>query len=245
MDLLSCLPHLFDPGDREPRQRLSLRNVRRDHKGKRKETLDDRFDRIGSKERRAALGHHHRIDHQSLDTVRLHFRCNDVDDPGVGEHPGFGGIDGDIFEDRIDLSADELRRQVVDPLDAHGVLGRHGCDRRCPEDAQGGEGFQIGLDPRPAPGIRTCNGQCAAHRLTSFHVHLPDLPVANLLPPHSLLNDPTCSPDAASTDGKIQEYRSRSGSVPWITAPAAPVRRRMEISRMASWEYRPHIPIGS
>ncbi len=40
-------------------------------------------------------------------------------------------------------------------LDAHSVLGRHRRDRRGAEDTQGGEGFQIGLDPRAAAGIES------------------------------------------------------------------------------------------
>src|SRR5574337_2130165 len=100
--------------------------------------------------------------------MRLHLLRNHLDDRCAGEHPGLGWGDIDILKARVDLAPDELKRQVVYALYTDRILGRNRRDHRRPEDTKGRKGFQIGLNPRSTPGIRSRDGQRRPHRsLTS------------------------------------------------------------------------------
>ena len=70
-----------------------------------------------------------------------------------GEHPGLGGPHVEVTHYREHLGGDQFGIEVEDRRDADGVLGGDGrqCGRAV--HAEGGEGSQVGLDSRAAPGI--------------------------------------------------------------------------------------------
>ena len=76
-----------------------------------------------------------------------------VDDRAGEEHPRLRGVDADVVRHRVELRADERRRQLEDRVDADRVLRRERDDRRHAVGAGGGERLEVGLDPGAAAGV--------------------------------------------------------------------------------------------
>ena len=78
-----------------------------------------------------------------------------ADDGRRRKHPRLGGLDADVACDGFDLAGDDVERDLVETLDAHRVLHRHGGHRDAGVHAEEREGAHIGLDARAAAGVRT------------------------------------------------------------------------------------------
>ena len=118
--------------------------------------------RIGLEQRRAALGHHHRIEHHRHvpDAGRAPPAPPAIvsTDP---EHADLHGVDADVLGDRPHLPDDRLGRDRRDPLDGDRVLPGDGRDRRHAVHAAARERLQVGLDPRAAARVRAGDRQDA------------------------------------------------------------------------------------
>ena len=106
------------------------------------------------------LGDHHGVDDHRCALGQLVERLGDRgDDLGVGEHPDLDGVERDVFEHGANLREDHLRRDRLDRPHRERVLGRYRRDRADPVNAAAGEGLEVGLDPRPAAGVRAGDRQ--------------------------------------------------------------------------------------
>ena len=88
-----------------------------------------------------------------LDHHAHHFR--------VVQHANFYGISANVFQHRIDLRTQHLRRNAVDGAYALGVLRSDGGNCRHAVATQGAEGFQIRLNTSAAAAVRASNRQHA------------------------------------------------------------------------------------
>ena len=85
--------------------------------------------------------------------MRLEVVRDRLDQRAREEHPGLRRVDADVVEDRVELRAHELRRQLVDRGDADRVLRRQRDEHRRAVRAGGGERLQVGLDAGAAAGV--------------------------------------------------------------------------------------------
>ncbi|SDI33769.1 hypothetical protein SAMN04488026_100242 [Aliiruegeria lutimaris] len=97
----------------------------------------------------AALGHHHRVEHDGAGEPRQRLR-HGHGDLGIGNHADFDRVNVDIVEHQPDLLIDELSRHNVDAGDTLRVLRRQRGDCRHSIDAARRERLQIRLDARAA-----------------------------------------------------------------------------------------------
>ena len=77
-----------------------------------------------------------------------------LDRRGCGEHAGLHGRDVEVADDAVHLRDAPFRDRCCDGADTLGVLCRHGRDGRRGVHREGAEGSKVGLDARPAPGVR-------------------------------------------------------------------------------------------
>ena len=134
----------FGPvADEQPRLDL----VRRHHGCEGEEPRDQRCDGVLLQQPRARARDHHRVDHERHRMLGEEVRDR-LDHRRREEHPRLGRVNADVVEDRLELGAHELRRQLVHGDHADRVLRGQRDDRARAEAAGGGEGLQVGLDPR-------------------------------------------------------------------------------------------------
>ena len=74
--------------------------------------------------------------------------------------------------DRFDLRGDDFRGNLVDAGYTHGVLGSDSSKGGGAVDPQSREGFKIGLNPGPAPGVGARYGHGRAHLVANHHLTL-------------------------------------------------------------------------
>ena len=165
-----ALPRLGRPRDRPTADALGFGEVRRQQGRQREEPLQVLYG-IGIEQRVAALRDHDRIEHDRRSHMSRGGRGgrrspggkqagrDRVDDRAAGEHPDLHRVDARIGEDGIDLRRHEACRQGLNGGHAERVLRRNGRDRCHAVAAVGGEGLEIGLDPRPPTRIRTGDRQ--------------------------------------------------------------------------------------
>lgn len=156
----SSLALLGEATDRGAEQHLCLAQVRGEDAGVWQQRLDVERLRLGIEQAIAAGGHHHGVDDEVRQSTRRRELRDRGDDGGRGEHAGLHRGDGQVLEDRFDLLDDELRGHDVDAVDAAGVLGGQCRDGRGAVDAEGSEGFEVGLDAGATAGVRAGDGQC-------------------------------------------------------------------------------------
>ena len=108
-------------GDGDPGQRLGLGRVGRDQRGAGHELAQGLERRLGD-QARAALGDHHRIDHQrDVRPVRQRrdYRLGDI---RIAQHAGLDRVSADIAQHHADLGGDHLGRDGMHTMDAARVL---------------------------------------------------------------------------------------------------------------------------
>ena len=116
--------------------------------------LDQRRLGVRVEQRRAALGDHHRVDHDRRVADEVERLDDRLDRRLVAEHPDLDRVDADVGGDRLDLGDDDLGRHRDHQLDADRVLGGDRGDRGRPVDAAARERLQVGLDAGAAAGVR-------------------------------------------------------------------------------------------
>jgi hypothetical protein len=122
-------------------------------------------DRVILEELRAAACDHDRI-HDEWHAGVGEVVGNGPDQLRREEHPRLRRIDPDVVEDRLELSADELGRELVHRRNLDRVLRGQRDDRRHPVAAGSRERLQVRLDPRASAGVRPGNGQCSRNHLS-------------------------------------------------------------------------------
>ena len=106
-------------GSGRAEQHRRLGQVGRDHLGERHQAFADRGDGVGGEQRVAALGHHHRVEHDVPRAVTRGARRRSPRRwPPTADHADLDRIDPDVLEHGVDLVGDEGR------LDAAGSRGR-------------------------------------------------------------------------------------------------------------------------
>jgi hypothetical protein len=144
-----------------------LVEVRRHDRREREEARDEDVDSVVLKQLRAAARDHHGVDgerHVDVGEVVRHRS----DQLRGEEHPGLGGVDADVVEDRVELRADEIGRKLVHSRDGGRVLRRQRDEDARPVTAGGRKRLQVGLDAGPAAGIRRRDRECARNHLPPF-----------------------------------------------------------------------------
>jgi len=116
-------------------------------------------DGVFAEESRAALGNHHRVNHQVADSVSLDLIRDRLDDLGAGEHPSLGRLDAEVLHDGVDLGPDHRHRELQDVGDRQRVLGGDGGDRGGAVDSEGREGLEVRLDARATARVRAGDGE--------------------------------------------------------------------------------------
>ena len=86
-------PHVVDRMNRVPGQRLGLWNIRCHDMREREELRPYRRDRLLFEQAVAALGDHHRVNHDMRQVELGDRRRDGLDDGGIGEHADLDGID--------------------------------------------------------------------------------------------------------------------------------------------------------
>ena len=119
------LPRGIGRVDRDARQHLGLRDIRRHHERERQQMLLHRGDGALLQQRVTALGNHHRIDHQLLNAPGFEATGDCFHDRGAGEHPGLGRGGADVLEHDVDLNGDDLFRHLGHGEDPARVLSGH------------------------------------------------------------------------------------------------------------------------
>ena len=151
-------------GDRKSGERFGLRQVGSDQQRLGQDAVGQRAAGVLPEQRRAALGHHHRVHHELLHRVFVEAARHFQDDFGGEEHARLRGVGPDVGEDGAHLRAHHLGGQRVDGLHAQGVLRRDRGHRRRAVAAEHREGPEIRLDARAAAGVGTGDGEHFLHR---------------------------------------------------------------------------------
>jgi hypothetical protein len=148
--------------DHQARKRCGFRRIGREQSSARDHQAFDRADRGFGEQSRATLGDHHRVD-DGGDLARvIHGGGHGLDHDRVAQHAGLDRVGADLVEDGARLRRDHVQRDRMDARDAQGVLHRNGRDGRGRVAAQGGDGLDVGLDPRATAGIGTGDDEDAA-----------------------------------------------------------------------------------
>ena len=148
-------------------KRLGLVEVRRHDRGEWEEARHERLDGVGLQQCRAGAREHDRIDDEGkippVEKVRHGF-----DDGNGEEHPGLRRVHADVLVDGVELRSNEIQGQLVHCRDTLRVLRRERHDRARAVATRGREGFQVGLDPGSAAGVRASNRQATWNHPTPF-----------------------------------------------------------------------------
>jgi hypothetical protein len=155
----SRLTLLGERADRGVEQDLGLAHVGGDHCRLGQEGLQVQALRLGLEQAVAAGGDHHRVDDEPGQPAGRREVGDGVDDVGRREHARFHRSDGEVVEHGVDLRDDEIGGHRMYTADPSGVLGGQRGDGGGAEDAERGEGLQVGLDAGAAAGVRAGNGQ--------------------------------------------------------------------------------------
>ena len=137
-----------------PDKRPRLEQVRRRHRRQRQHAIDQRRLGLWLEQRRAALGDHHRVDHDRrlADTARAPRSPRRSSSRPRACRPS--PRRRRCRSRRPDLRDDHRRRHRGHHLDPDRVLGRQRRDRRRAVHAAPRERLQVGLDPGAAAGVR-------------------------------------------------------------------------------------------
>ncbi len=105
------------------------------------------------------FGDHDGIYDEALE-VKFAKHGGDGTDKGCGgKHTGFSGVSADVVEDRAELECVEFRGNIMNAVDALGVLCGKSGDGRHAVDAEGVEGFKVGLYAGAAARIGAGDGE--------------------------------------------------------------------------------------
>ena len=168
-DRIGGAAHLAAGLDGEAGETRGLRKVGRDDRRQRQDPGAERSDGVFREQHVAVLGDEHRIDDEVRDPRFGHGRSDRLHDRRVREHPGLRRLHADVRRDRADLVGDRSGRDRLEALHAHRVLDGDGRDGGHPEDPEGREGLEIGLDARAPAGVapgdreRPCSGARIGH----------------------------------------------------------------------------------
>ena len=143
-----------DASSPRPVELARLGDVRSGHGGARQDPLDQRLLRLRLQQDRAALRHHHGIDHHWGIADQVERLGHGLDGGLVEEHPDLDRVDAHVGRHGPHLVEDELARQRLDRDHLVCVLGGERDDRRGAVDPAAGERLQVRLDPGAAAGIR-------------------------------------------------------------------------------------------
>ena len=144
-------------------QQRGFGQVGRDDGGQRQHGLGQHADGVGRQQHVAALGNHHRVDHQRRQLTRSQQRLQRVGhrarDSSGAQHAQLGAVDAHVIEQRVDLQADEVGGDAFDAGDGPGVLGGERADDRTAIGPQRREGLDVGQHAGPATGVDASDGQ--------------------------------------------------------------------------------------
>ena len=104
-------------------------------------------------QRRAALGHHHRVEHDRRAGQQVERPLHRLDRLDGAEHPDLHRVDADVLGHRAHLLDDRLRRERIDGRDRDRVLRGDRRDRGHAVRAAAGERLEVGLDAGAAAGV--------------------------------------------------------------------------------------------
>ena len=151
---LACPTLTVQIGHRDPGQGLGLGRIGGQKRRARHHQPPHRLDRAILQQGRAALGDHHRVHHRRHVVGIVDQARDRLDHLDRAQHPGLQGVGPDVVQHGLGLGLDHVDRQGIDPLNPQGVLDGDRRDRRGGEPAQHGHRLDVGLDARPAAGIR-------------------------------------------------------------------------------------------
>ncbi len=106
-----------------------------------------------------ALGHHDRVQHDVAGVVLFEGFADRRDQLSRVKHPDFNGVGAHIAEHRVYLLHGKIRWNGMDAGYAPGILGGQGRYDRHAVTANGGKGFQIGLNAGAAAAVGAGDGQ--------------------------------------------------------------------------------------
>ena len=130
--------------------------IRSDERGERKKQTPIGSDGGRLQKRIAAGGHHHGINDER--NAAFGFSQNlghSADDGSREKHPGFHGGDGKCLEAHSDLFGDDFGTNGLDRRNTTGHLGHHTSHSRLRIGTEGGNRFEISLNPCAAGIVRT------------------------------------------------------------------------------------------
>ena len=126
-----------------------FRQVGGHNRSQRQQRVPQGGDSIVSQQRRAALGDHHRIEHNRHGGVLAQSVSHRLRDTGRGKHPDLDRVDANIGEKRGNLVADKRRGDQMNTAHALRVLRGERGKRRHRIGAIGRDCLDVSLNAQP------------------------------------------------------------------------------------------------
>ena len=148
-------------GNVVPQQQSGFVQIGRDQARTREQLAHQHLHGLAGNQPVTAGGHHHGVEHHVAELVMVDGPGHHLHDGRCVQHADLDGIDANVFHHRLDLRLQKLSRYAMDALHAHGVLCGQRRDGAHAIAAQGGKGFEVGLNARAAAAVRTGNRENA------------------------------------------------------------------------------------
>lgn len=153
--------------DRQTGEDARFMEVWGDDDGQRDELPPDGVLGLAIEQTVSARGNHHRIEHVVRQPVLNDCMGHGLHQGCRGKHTGLDRVQRHVRGDGPDLRADHLLGNGVHGGDLERVLSGHGGERTAPENAEGMECLEVGLDAGSAPAVAA--GDCEGYGRWVIH----------------------------------------------------------------------------
>ncbi len=169
MDAAGGFFHGVQIVNREIGENACFRGIWGDNKGYGEDVGDEGGDGVLLKELITVFGDHDGIYDEAIEVKFAKDGGDGTDKVCGGKHTCFSGVSADVVEDRAELECEEFRGNIMNAVNAPGVLCGKCGDGGHAVDAEGVEGFKVGLYAGAAAGIGAGDGEGAwIHELLLF-----------------------------------------------------------------------------
>ena len=139
-------------------QHAGFRQVGRDDRGQREQRFAQHGDGFVGEQLVAALGDHHRVEHQKRQTALFKAVGDRAHHAGVAEHADLGAGDRHVVEQRVELQFEEIIGWQVDAGDGACVLRGERGDDTAAVGTKRRKGFQVGQQAGATGGVDAGDG---------------------------------------------------------------------------------------